>query len=227
MIDAIAYVGRSFYEVVLKDGQFITILKGLRTTVLISAIGLLIGVVIGAALCAMSLSRYRALRAVDRAYTLIVRGTPVLLILMLFYYVVFAKMRMDALYVAYVAFGIHSGAHMGEIMKSAMSAVDRGQISAARTLGFSKVGAFTYVTFPQAARIAKPVLQNTIISTIQWTSVVGYITITDLTRTVNNMGARTAQPFFALFVGIVLYLLLAYVTHLLFALSNRRGARRA
>ena len=129
---------------------------------------------------------------------------------------------MDAIYIAVIAFGLNSAAHIAEIMKAALESVDPGQIMAARTLGFTKLGAFYHITFPQASGYARPVYQNTVINLIQWTSVVGYITIADLTRVINNIGARTADPFFVIFIAILIYLALAYVTYLIFTLTNRQ-----
>jgi polar amino acid transport system permease protein/polar amino acid transport system substrate-binding protein len=99
------------------------------------------------------------------------------------------------------------------------------QVEAARMLGASKPLAFAYITFPQAAKIAKPVYQNAIISLIQWTSVAGYIAITDLTRVVNNIGSRTGDPFLALFLGMILYLALSYIVYGIFGLMERREKR--
>ena len=125
--------------------------------------------------------------------------------------------------VAVIAFALNSAAHVDEIMKSALSAVDEGQVRAARTLGFSKWQAFCYVTLPQAATIARPVYQSAVINTLQWTSVVGYITISDLTRVINQLGARASKPFFSLFLGMAIYLLIGYLIHLIFWLSARKG----
>ena len=91
-------------------------------------------------------------------------------------------------------------------------------------LGFSRAAAFRYITLPQAWKMAKPVFRNTAINLVQWTSVVGYVTITDLTRTLNNLGARTGDPFFALFFGILIYLGLTWLVHVLFDIGQRRSA---
>jgi polar amino acid transport system permease protein/polar amino acid transport system substrate-binding protein len=90
-------------------------------------------------------------------------------------------------------------------------------------LGFSELAAFRHITLPQAWKIAKPVYQNTIVNLIQWTSVVGYVTITDLTRTLNNVGSRTGDPFFALFFGILIYMGLSWMVHGLFSIRGKRG----
>ncbi len=212
------------YKVIAGDiilgGAYKTILTGLWVTVRISVVGMFFGLVIGAVLCAMQRCRFKAVSLLAKVYTVIVRGAPVPLILSLLYYVVFAKSDMEAEIIAIIGFALNSAAHFGEIMRTSLNAVDKGQISAARTLGFSAFGAFMNVTLPQSLRFAKPPLQSTMVSIIQWTSVVGTISIADLTRTVNNMGTRTAQPFVALALGILLYLLLAWILNLLFRIGE-------
>lgn len=197
--------------------------SGLRTTLFITAAGILLGTLLAAALCAASRSRWRLLRMMEQIYSVVIRGVPVLMLLLFLFYVAFARSGLSALTVAVIAFALNSAAHVDEIMKSALSAVDEGQVRAARTLGFSKWQAFCYVTLPQAATIARPVYQSAVINTLQWTSVVGYITISDLTRVINQLGARASKPFFSLFLGMAIYLLIGYLIHLIFWLSARKG----
>lgn len=211
----------SFYKNLIGNDGWLVVLDGLWVTLLISALGLIFGTIIGALLCMMRISRPGVLRISAKVVIAFLRGSPVLLLLMLFYYVVFANSRIDAVYIAIIAFALNSGAHIAEIMRSALSAVDKKQIEAARMLGFSRFKAFLSITLPQAGRIAKPVYQSATINLIQWTSVVGYVTITDLTRTVNNIGSRTGDPFFALFFGILIYLAVSYLVNILFSLQHR------
>lgn len=212
----------SLYNNLIGGNAWLVLLNGLWVTLLISASGLLLGTIIGAILCSMRISDVGFLRTLSKIIIAFLRGSPVLLLLMVFYYVVFANSRIDAVYIAIIAFALNNGAHIAEIMRSALSAVDKKQLEAARMLGFSKFRAFLAITLPQAGRIAKPVYQNATINLIQWTSVVGYVTITDLTRTVNNIGARTGDPFFALFLGILLYLCLSYFVNFLFSIGSRK-----
>ncbi|MDD4068260.1 MAG: amino acid ABC transporter permease [Bacteroidales bacterium] len=212
----------SFYKNLIGNSGWLVVLDGLWVTLIISALGLLLGTIIGALLCTMRISRTGILRVPAQVIIAFLRGSPVLLLLMVFYYVVFANSRVDAVYIAIIAFGLNGGAHIAEIMRSALSAVDKKQIEAARMLGLSKFKAFMSITLPQAGRIAKPVYQSATINLIQWTSVVGYVTITDLTRTVNNIGARTGDPFFALFLGILIYLAVSYLVNILFSLQRRK-----
>ena len=213
---------QSFYECIIAGQSYITILKGVGVTVLITFFGLLLGTALAALLCLMSRTKSRIARGVEKVYTIVVRGTPVLMLLLLLFYVVFARSDLSAVVIAVIAFGLNSAAHIDEIMKTALSSVPEGQVKAARTLGFTKFQAFRYVVYPQALAFARPVYQNAVINILQWTSVVGYITIADLTRVINNIGARTAKPFFAIFMGIAFYLLLGYAVHLIFWLTERR-----
>ena len=155
-------------------------------------------------------------------YIAILRGTPVLMLLLLLYYGVFARAGIPAVFVASITFALNVSAHVAELLRSATNATEKGQVEAARTLGFSRWDAFKLVTLPQVISIAKPVYQSTIVNLIQWTSVVGYVTITDLTRVINNIASRTMQPFITISIGMLIYLLLSYAVYGIFALSDLR-----
>ena len=142
------------------------------------------------------------------------------MLLMLLFYGVFARSGVSPITVAVITFSMHTAAHVAELLRSALMAVDTGQVEAARTLGFSKFQAFKLVTLPQIFRISKPVYQSTIINLIQWTSVVGYVTITDLTRVINNIAARTMQPMITIIGGIIIYLALSYIVQGIFKLTE-------
>lgn len=215
----------SLYSNLIAGDAYLIVLKGLWVTVLISALGLLFGSIIGGLLCFLRMSSNWLSSGISKLVIAILRGSPVLLILMILYYVVFADIRTDAIIIAIIAFALNSGAHISEVMRSALEAVDKKQVEAARMLGFSKSKAFFAITLPQAGKIAKPVYQNAIINLIQWTSVVGYVTITDLTRSVNNIGARTGDPFFALFFGVLIYLGLSYSVYALFSIETIKAKK--
>lgn len=217
-------IGEQIYQNLIQGGAWLTILNGLWTTVRISALSLALGTLLGALVCAARMSRPKPVRWLARLYIAVLRGSPVLMLLMLMYYVVFARSPLDAVYVAVAAFALNTSAHVAELMRAALSATDRGQVEAARTLGFSRLAAFWLITLPQAARIARPVYQSAVVNLIQWTSVVGYVTITDLTRVINNISARTMQPLFMIAAGMALYLALSYAVSGLFALADRRRA---
>ena len=218
--------GGILYKILIQGGSYLTILKGLWATVRISALSLLLGTLLGAAVCVLRMSRVKLLRGAAAAYIVILRGSPVLMLLMLMYYGVFARSSLDAEMIAVVTFSLNVAAHVAELLRASIAATDHGQVEAARTLGFSAWEAFRLVTLPQAVRIAKPVYQSTVVNLIQWTSVVGYVSITDLTRVINNIASRTMQPMITIIIGMLIYLALAYIVHGLFALSDALQRRR-
>ena len=116
--------------------------------------------------------------------------------------------------------------HSTPLLRASLEATDKGQAEAARTLGFSAWSTFRLVTLPQMLHIAKPVYQSTIVNLIQWTSVVGYVTITDMTRVINNTAARTMQPLLTITIGMLIYLLLSYAVFGIFALTDLFSKRR-
>ena len=214
------------YNIFIKDGGWLTILKGLQVTVEISALSLLFGTLLGALLCFLRVSKFTPLKIFAKTYIAIVRGSPVLMLLMLLFYGVLARTGMPPVAVAVITFSLHTAAHVAELLRSALMALDRGQVEAARTLGFSKWQAFKLVTFPQILRIAKPVYQSTVINLIQWTSVVGYVTITDLTRVINNIASRTMQPMITITGGLIIYLAISWLVHVIFHWSERKSQLR-
>jgi polar amino acid transport system permease protein/polar amino acid transport system substrate-binding protein len=217
-------IGASFYNNLISGDAYLVVLKGLLVTVALTVLGLLLGTLLGALFCALRLSGRKAIEVPVRIFTTVLLGSPVTLLLMLLYYVVFANSRTDALIIAILAFMLHTGAHVSEIMRSSLGALNRREYEAARMLGFTELSAFRHITLPQAWKIARPVYRNTAINLLQWTSVVGYVTITDLTRTLNSLGARTGDPFFTLFFGILVYLGLSWALQEVFATRGKRGA---
>ncbi len=214
------------YAIFIKDGAWLTILKGLWATVQISALSLLFGTLLGALICFMRVGNFKPAKIFAQVYIAVIRGSPVLMLLMLFFYGVFAKTDFTPMFIAVITFSMHTAAYVAELLRSALMAVDKGQVEAARTLGFSKVKAFKLVALPQIVHIAKPVYQSTIINLIQWTSVVGYVSITDLTRVINNTAARTMQPMITIIGGMIIYLLLSYVVHEIFVWLDEREQHR-
>ena len=208
------------YKILIQGNSYITILKGLWATVYISFWAMIFGVVLGAAVCWLRVSKLVIFRTLASIYIIILRGSPVLMLLMLLYYGVFARSSFDAYTIAIITFAMNTSAHVAELLRASLKAVDQGQVEAARTLGFSKFQAFYLVTLPQIVKIAKPVFQSTVVNLIQWTSVVGYVSITDLTRVINNTASRTMQPMITIIIGMLIYLALAYIVHGLFALSD-------
>ena len=213
-------------KILIQGGSWKTILGGLWVTVQISALALVLGTILGALICLLRTRRNPIARGIASIYIAVLRGTPVLMLLLLLYYGVLAKAGVTPVMVAVITFALNVSAHVAELLRSALEAADRGQAEAARTLGFSAWDTFRLITLPQVLRIAKPVYQSTIVNLIQWTSVVGYVTITDLTRVINNTASRTMQPLLTIIIGMLIYLALSYIIFGIFALTDRIKAKR-
>ena len=218
-------ISDKLYAILIQGGSWKTILGGLWVTVQIFVLALVLGTVLGAVICLMRTRKNPVLRGIASVYIAVLRGTPVLMLLLLLYYGVFARTGLKPVTVAVFTFALNVSAHVTELLRSALSASDRGQAEAARTLGFSAWDTFRLITLPQVLRIAKPVYQSTIVNLIQWTSVVGYVTITDLTRVINNIASRTMQPLLTITIGMLIYLALSYIIFGLFALSDKLKER--
>lgn len=219
-------MSETLYIIFFKDGAWLTILKGLWATVQISALSLLFGTLLGAAICFMRTSKFKPARLFAKMYIAVIRGSPVLMLLMLLFYGIFARTGLSPLTVAVITFSMHTAAYVAELLRSALMAVDKGQVEAARTLGFSKMQAFQLIALPQILRIAKPVYQSTVINLIQWTSIVGYVSITDLTRVINTTAARTMQPMITIIGGMLMYLALSYIVNAIFNWSDKSERRK-
>ena len=145
----------------------------------------------------------------------LLQGTPTVVLLMLLFYVVFAKTPLSAASVAIIGFTLNLGAYGSEIMRSGMESIDPGQREAALALGYTETQAFFRFIFPQAARLFLPVYRSEIVSLLKATSIVGYITVQDLTKMSDIIRARTYEAFFPLFATALIYFLLAWIITLI------------
>ena len=215
-------LGDKLYKILIQGGSWKTILGGLWVTVRISFLALLLGTALGARICLLRTRKSALPRRFAQGYIAVLRGTPVLMLLLLLFYGVLAQYGLSPVTVAVIAFALNVSAHVAELLRAAWEATDKGQAEAARTLSLTAWEAFRFVTLPQMLRTAKPVFQSTIVNLIQWTSVVGYVTITDLTRVINNTASRTMQPLLTTAIGMLIYLALSYLVYGAFALTDRR-----
>jgi len=214
----------------IREDRWKLIVDGLCVSLIITIFAFALATVLGFAVCFLRMSKNRILKAIGSIYIMVLRGTPIVVLLMITFYVIFAKSSISGVMVAIIAFGINGAAFIGEIIRSAILTVDKGQIEAARSMGFGKVGAFLTVTFPQAARVAFPVYMSEFISLFKMTAVVGYIAIIDLTKAGDIIRSRTYDAFFPLIFVALVYLAAASLMIWLFGridyLTNKRLRRR-
>ena len=193
----------------LEEDHWRLLARGLAATLEISFFSLLLAIVIGALLCCMRMRPNRAVQTVTRVFVDIVRGIPVLVILMIMFYVIFAKVRLSGVTVSVFGFGPFFGACFSEVFRSGMLSVGRGQWEAGRALGLNKVQVFRLIALPQALKRIVPVFKGEVITLIKSTAIVGYVAVMDLTCAGDILRARTLDAFFPLILVSVIYILLS------------------
>lgn len=219
-------IADSFTNNIIKEQRYLLILDGLKTTAVISVLSIIFGTVLGALVCLMRMAKKKLPRAIAKAYISLVRGLPVLVLLMVIYYIVFAKANIDAVFVAVLAFGMNFAAYVAEMFRSAITSIDKGQTEAGIAGGFTKIQTFLYVVMPQAVRRVLPVYSGELISLVKMTSVVGYIAVQDLTKASDIIRSRTFEAFFPIIMMAVLYFAIsALIIALLNAIERRTNPK--
>lgn len=201
----------SFNSNLIVENRYLLIVEGLKVTALISIFSVIFGTLLGALICFMRMSRNRVLSLIARAYISILRGTPVLVLLMLIFYVVFASVNIDPIIVAVIAFGMNFAAYVSEMFRTSIGSIDQGQIEAGIAGGFTSLQTFIYIIMPQAVRQVLPVYKGEFISLVKMTSIVGYIAVQDLTKASDIIRSRTFDAFFPLILVAVLYFSISWL----------------
>ena len=208
MLDRLA---DSFRSNILHEKRYLLILNGLQTTVVISILATLLGTVLGALVCFMRMSPKVWLNSPAGIYIAIMRGTPVLVLLMLIFYVVFGSVNISPVFVAVVAFGMNFAAYVAEIFRAGVQGIDRGQTEAGVAMGFSRLGTFVNIVMPQTVQRILPVYKGEFLSMVKMTSIVGYIAVEDLTKASDIIRSRTFDAFFPLVMVAVLYFIISWL----------------
>ncbi len=211
----------------IRENRYLLILDGLKTTVIISILSALLGTVLGAVLCFMRMSSQPLLHVPARLYISLLRGTPVLVVLMLVFYVLFASIDIPPTLAAVLAFGMNFAAYAAEIFRSGIDGVDRGQLEAGLAMGFTRFSTFRFIVLPQMVRNILPIFKGEFISLLKMTSIVGYIAVQDLTKAGDIIRSRTFDPFFPLIMVAILYWLIAGLFILLIDLMQRRMVHKS
>jgi polar amino acid transport system substrate-binding protein len=207
----------SFYNNIVLENRYLLILDGLQTTIIISILATIFGTLLGGLICFMRMSKNKILLIPAKIYISILRGTPVLVILMIIFYVVFASVDIEPVIVAVIAFGLNFAAYVSEMYRTGIEGVDKGQTEAGIAMGFTKVTTFIYIILPQAVKRILPVYKGEVISLVKMTSIVGYIAVQDLTKASDIIRSRTFDAFFPLIMVAVLYFIISWL--LMFSLG--------
>jgi polar amino acid transport system substrate-binding protein len=216
----------SFYNNLILEKRYKLILSGLRETLIISIFSILLGTLFGAGVCALRMAKSKFLSSIAKGFIDLMRGTPILVFLMIIFYVVFAKVNISATVVAIIAFALNFAAYASEMFRTSIEGVDRGQTEAGAAMGFTKWQTFFYIVLPQAIKRVMPVYKGESISLLKMTSIVGYIAVQDLTKASDIIRSRTFDAFFPLIVITIIYFVLAWLLGLALDSLNTKINKR-
>ena len=223
------------YKSFIYDSRYEMYVRGLGNTLLLTLMATLMGIVLGVVIALLrstwdknghamhgfSKTILRIVNTLCNIYLTVIRGTPVLVQLMIWYFVVFASSR-NGLMIAAFAFGINSGAYVAEIIRSGIMAVDVGQMEAGRSLGFGYVATMRHIILPQAFKAVLPALANEFIVLLKETSVASFVSVADLTYAGNIIGGNSYDYLFPLLMTAVIYLaLVMFFSYLVSKLERR------
>ncbi len=221
MIDA---VKRTLFEELWEFGpNGITLMfNGLKVTLVVTFFAVLAGVVLGTFIALMRMSKNRFFNLAARGYTELIRGTPVLVQLLIIYFVVFQAFDINKTVAAVIAFAINSGAYVSEIIRAGIQAVSKGQMEAARSLGLPHRMAMREIILPQAIKNILPALGNEFIVLLKETSIIGFIGGNDLMRAGNKIRSITYEATIPLIATAIIYLILTLsLSHVLTRVERR------
>lgn len=221
----------------IDDNRWLRLLKGLGITLEVTFFAVLIGIVLGIIVSAIR-STYdntpnikkkkgagafflRLLNALCNIYLTVIRGTPVVVQLMIGYYVILASST-NKILVASIVFGVNSGAYLAEIFRGGINSIDKGQMEAGRSLGFNYAKTMIYIIIPQAFKNVLPAIANEFIVLLKETSVAGYVALEDLTKAADIIRGRTFSAFMPLFAIALIYLAVVMILTWLVKKLERR-----
>jgi His/Glu/Gln/Arg/opine family amino acid ABC transporter permease subunit len=232
-------IKRQFILNFINDDRWRFLVNGLSVTLRITFFALLMGIIIGVVVAIVRSSydknaekmrnRFACFvlgffNGVCKVYLTIIRGTPVVVQLMIFYFIVLTSIRSGEL-IGIIAFGINAGAYIAEIFRSGIMSIDNGQFEAGRSLGFNYIQTMRYVIIPQAFKNILPTLANEFIILLKETAVVGYVAVQDLTKAGHIIGGRTFSWIMPLLAVALIYLILVMFFTYLVGLLERRLRR--
>lgn len=211
----------------IEDNQWHYIADGLKVTLLVTFCAVIIGVVLGFLLAVVRATydktkRLKVLNFICQVYITIIRGTPVVVQLLIIFYVIFSSVNIDKTIVAILAFGMNSSAYVAEIFRSGIMSIDNGQFEAGRSLGFNYRQTMVYIVMPQAFKNVLPALGNEFIVLLKETSVAGYIALQDLTKGGDIIRSRTFDAFMPLMAVALIYLIMVMIFTRLVSMLERR-----
>ncbi len=217
----------SFRQNFIEADRWKYLTNGLMTTMIVTVFAVLLGMLLGFLVAIirctyLKTGKMKVGNAICKLYLTVIRGTPVVVQLLIIYFVVFASVNISKTIVAIIAFGINSGAYVAEIVRGGIMSIDNGQFEAGRSLGLNYAQTMRLIIMPQALRTVLPALANECIVLLKETSVAGYIALNDLTKGGDQIRSQTFSPFLPLIAVAVIYLVIVmFLSYLVGKLERR------
>ncbi len=216
----------TLYNTFIVSDRYMVMVTGLKNTIIITLGALLIGVVLGTIVAIIKVfadgnKALRPLEWVCNIYLTVIRGTPVVVQLLIMFFIIFTWAK-DGTWVATLTFGINSGAYVAEVIRSGIMAIDKGQTEAGRSLGLSRVQTMWYIVLPQAFKNILPAIGNEMIALLKETSVAGYVAVVDLTKAGNQIKNNTYDQINPIMLVAITYLILVIGLTKLLSILERR-----
>lgn len=214
----------------ITEDRWLSLLGGLVVTLKITFFAVILGFVLGFGVAVVrniydNTKRLKFLNFICNIYLTVIRGTPVVVQLLIIYFVIFSSIRVDKSVAAILAFGINSGAYQAEIFRSGINSVPKGQMEAGRSLGFNYAQTMIFIIMPQAIKNILPTLANEFIVLMKETSVAGYIALEDLTKAGDVIRSRTYSAMMPFLAVALLYLIMVMLFSYLVKLLERSLAK--
>ncbi len=216
---------QSFFDTMIAGQRYLLILQGLGNTILISICAIIIGTILGCVFALMKVSGNKILKGIAEVYTTVLRGIPLATQLMIFYFVIFAPLGMNRLFVAILAYGFNSGAYCTEIFRAGIQGVAKGQTEAGRSLGLTRNQTLFKIILPQAVKAVLPTYTSEFIVLIKETSVASFIAVMDMTKAGDMIRSATYNAWIPLLSCAVIYLILTVGLTKLFGIFEKRMAK--
>ena len=216
-----------FYLNFIAEDRWKYIVNGLLTTIEVTAAALVVGIILGFIVAIIRAThdmtgKMKIPNFLCRVYLTVIRGTPVVVQLLIIYFVIFGSVNIEKVVVAIIAFGINSGSYVAEILRGGIMSIDKGQFEAGRSLGFNYAQTMIYIIVPQAFKNIFPALCNEFIVLLKETSVSGYIAMQDLTKGGDIIRSRTYDAFMPLVAVALIYLAMVMLLEFAFNRLERK-----
>ncbi len=213
-----ALLSDNIYYNLIREDRYMYFVNGLGVSLQLTIYAALIGCVIGLVVAFARMTNNRLLSNIAVKYVDLIRGTPVVVQIMIIYFGIFATSSLPRVFIASLAFGINSGAYVAELIRAGIQAVDKGQMEASRSLGFSYAQSMRYIIIPQAIKNILPAMGNEVVTLWKETSIAGFIGLADLTKAAQYVRGRTFSPYTPFLIIAFLYL---YITNIMTKLLDK------